>query len=70
MKKNQSTLVRDYGAYVDVRDFDCVRCTLRRRCDQAQEGTWCTRFTTRDPEEDRGEGPAEKWSRGEEDGAL
>ena len=51
-------------------DYDCAKCSLRDGCEAYQEGTWCTRYTTRDQSRSRGESPADKWSRGEEDWDL
>ncbi len=47
---------------------DCGNCWRKDSCADAEEGRFCTRWATEDPEKkDRGKGPAELWSDGEED---
>lgn len=43
----------------------CESCVKREECERAQEGRFCPDWRSREAK-DRGEGPAEKWSRGEE----
>lgn len=51
------------------KDYDCTKCRHRDGCPRFQEGSWCTRYATREPRE-RGTGPAEKWARGDEETGL
>ena len=45
----------------------CETCLRRRECPNAQEGTFCTKWRSREvPAERENEGPADAWSRGEE----
>lgn len=44
----------------------CETCVKREECPRAAEGRFCPEWRSEEPK-DRGEGPAEKWSRGDED---
>lgn len=44
---------------------DCGTCVEKESCKLAKAGRFCPRWRSEEPK-DRGEGPAEKWSRGEE----
>lgn len=44
---------------------DCRTCALRDGCARAEDGKFCPQWRSRN-QEDRGEGPADAWSRGEE----
>lgn len=45
----------------------CETCLSRRECPNAQEGTFCPKWRSREvPAERENEGPADAWSRGEE----
>lgn len=44
---------------------DCLTCALRDGCARAEDGKFCPSWRSREPE-DRGDGPADGWSRGEE----
>jgi hypothetical protein len=44
----------------------CETCVQREVCDRARNGFFCPSWRSEKPK-DRGEGPAEKWSRGDED---
>ena len=46
-------------------DLDCCVCIHRKECDRAQEGSFCTRFSSRDFDP-RGEDPNDLWKRGED----
>lgn len=48
-------------------DPDCMTCALRKGCDAAMEGTFCTRWRAHEPEP-RGKDPNRAWERGEEAG--
>lgn len=44
---------------------DCATCALRKTCERAQEGSYCTRWTSRNgPRE--GKDPNQDWIRGED----
>lgn len=64
VERNGCALIRDERR-TDRQAPDCARCALYHRCENAAENSFCTRFRTK-AEEDRGEGPAEAWLRGEE----
>lgn len=44
---------------------DCSTCIRRAGCDRAQEGSFCTRWQGKEPEE-RKPDPNEQWMRGED----
>lgn len=47
-------------------DVSCETCVLRKKgCEQAQEGSFCTRWQSREPEP-RGKDPNQAWLQGEE----
>jgi len=48
----------------ETRDPDCGTCIYRFECERFTEGSFCGQWRSREPE-DRGEGPAQKWARGE-----
>lgn len=47
-------------------DMDCCTCWQRKTCEQAKEGTFCTRWASREPAPE-GEDPNELWMRGEDE---
>lgn len=49
----------------DAASVGCETCIYRDTCEQAEEGTWCTRWRDREPE-DRGPDPNQAWIRGED----
>ena len=58
--------VDEYGNSVTAPD--CGSCWKKESCERAEEGNFCTEWASVDPKEkDRGKGPAELWSSGEED---
>lgn len=44
---------------------DCCTCAARRTCEKFQEGSFCTRWQSNDPEK-QGVDPNEAWMRGDE----
>ena len=44
---------------------DCATCVRRETCERAREGTFCPMWAA-NPPRDRGESPADKWARGDE----
>ena len=66
MAGRQSRLARDYGnGGLAAAAPSCETCTRYRTCDRAEEGTFCTQWQGREARE-RGESPADAWSRGED----
>ncbi len=49
----------------EARKPDCAVCAWRESCETAQDGTFCLRFRM-EPPADRGEGPSDRWARGED----
>jgi hypothetical protein len=62
MRRNSKFNCRDYGR--EAADPDCGTCVHRNGCERFEEGSFCGKWASREPE-DRGEGPAQKWARGE-----
>jgi len=46
-------------------DWDCMKCIHRKTCGRAAEGSFCTRYQSREPEPE-GINPNELWERGEQ----
>lgn len=44
---------------------DCCTCIRRKECDRYSEGSWCTRWQSREAE-DRKPDPNEEWMKGGE----
>ena len=44
---------------------DCALCIRRKGCENAQEGSYCTKYQSREPEPE-GEDPNKKWLTGQE----
>lgn len=44
---------------------DCCTCIHRKQCERYAEGTFCTRWASREPDP-QGPDPNEQWERGEE----
>ena len=52
-----------------MRGPECPACWKYRTCERAAENKLCLEFARNAPE-DRGMGPSEAWTKGEDDGSL
>lgn len=62
--RTEKTWIRD-GSQTREPDPDCGTCALRKGCAAAMEGTFCTRWTSKEPEK-REPDPNRAWETGEE----
>ena len=62
--RTEKTWIRD-GSQTREADPDCGTCVLRKGCAAAMEGTFCTRWRSKEPEK-REPDPSRAWETGEE----
>ena len=60
----EKTWIRD-GSQTREADPDCGTCVLRKGCPSAAEGSFCTRWRSKEPEK-REPDPNRAWETGEE----